>query len=312
MNSYKHDKLLYNILYSQFVYDLYKCDGLPSSREENITKVHKWIKLIGNEVGMKLNPTIALAKKVSKKTYTVVNTVNKLRKQGGRQMNSYLQKEWSIQLSPSEVESPQQTALENELKKATEEKDKLEEEKNTILKQNASLKSQLTHLAEQMQKAQSSGYQPTRGKSKNKSQYSQRWVRKMKQQQRTKCSSSLAWLESEGYTVLKVTVQNNTTGSTEVININPEELFGPQGSLASEKDVDILNMMLYVKDKYNISGTAYHEMAQLCKNMPRHYKLKERISELNKFWNIHPMPDDVVGVQQSFEERLRICLQHLV
>lgn len=223
-------------------------------------------------------------------------------------MNSYLQKDWSIQLSSSEVESPQQTALENELKKATEEKDKLEEEKNTILKQNASLKCQLTHLAEQMQKAQSSGYQPTRGKSKNKSQYSQRWVRKMKQQQRTKCSSSLAWLESEGYTVLKVTVQNNTTGSTEVININPEELFGPQGSLPSEKDVDILNMMLYVKDKYNISGTAYHEMAQLCKNMPRHYKLKERISELNKLWNIHPMPDDVVGVQQSFEERLRICL----
>ena len=124
---------------------------------------------------------------------------------------------------------------------------------------------------------------------------------KQQQQQRTKCSSSLAWLESEGYTVLKVTVQNNTTGSTEVININSEELFGPQGSLASEKDVDILNIMLYVKDKYNISGTAYHEMAQLCKNMPRHYKLKERISELNKLWNIHPMPDDV-GVQQSFEE----------
>ena len=67
LNSYKHNKLLYNILYSQFVYNLYKCDGLPSSREENITKVHKWIKLIGNEVGMKLNPTIALATKVSKK-----------------------------------------------------------------------------------------------------------------------------------------------------------------------------------------------------------------------------------------------------
>ena len=83
-------------------------------------------------------------------------------------MNSYLQIDCNIQLSYSEVESPQQTALENELKKATKENYELEEEKITILKQNASLKCQLTHLAVQMQKAQSSGYQPTRGKSKSK------------------------------------------------------------------------------------------------------------------------------------------------
>ena len=76
-------------------------------------------------------------------------------------------------------------------------------------------------------------------------------MHKVKQQQCIKCSSSLAWLKDEGYTLLKVAVQNNTQGSTEVININPKELFGPQGSLASEKDVDILNMILYVKDRYS-------------------------------------------------------------
>ena len=119
-------------------------------------------------------------------------------------------------------------------------------------------------------------------------------------------------MDSEGYTPLQVTVQNNTTGDTEIININSDELLGPHGSSASEDEVNTLNMMLYIKDKYNVSGAAYHEMAQLCKSMPRHYKLKDRIVELNTLWNIHPMPDGVVGVQQSFEEQLHICLQHLV
>ena len=83
------------------------------------------------------------------------------------------------------------------------------------MKQKATLKCQVTRLAVQMQKAQSSGYRPTRGKSKNKTK---RWLRELKQQQFTKCGSSLVWMESEGYTPLNVTVQNNKTGDTEIIN----------------------------------------------------------------------------------------------
>jgi len=51
---------------------------------------------------------------------------------------------------------------------------------------------------------------------------------------------------------------------------------------ADEEDLDILDMAIYIKDKYNISKNAYHEMAQIFKNMPRYYKIKERIQELNK------------------------------
>ena len=42
-------------------------------------------------------------------------------------------------------------------------------------------------------------------------------------------------------------------------------------------------MLLYVKDRHNVSGDAYHEMAQMCKAMPRHYKLKQRIAKLNMY-----------------------------
>ena len=69
--------------------------------------------------------------------------------------------------------------------------------------------------------------------------------------------------------------------------------------------------MLYIKDRYSISGAAYHEMAKVCKEMPRHYKLKEKISELNLLWDIHPMPNGIIGVQQRLEDRLRERVKYL-
>ena len=129
---------------------------------------------------MELTPTIALMKKVYKITSEIINRVKKLRKQGSRQMKMYLQKEREIQLSLSDIKGPQETVLGTELKKTIEEKGKLEKENKLLVKQKATLKRQVTHLAVQMQMAQSSGYRSTRGRSKNKTQYSQRWLCELK------------------------------------------------------------------------------------------------------------------------------------
>ena len=51
-------------------------------------------------------------------------------------------------------------------------------------------------------------------------------------------------------------------------------------------------------------GNAYHEMAQLFKSMPRHYKLKNRISELNRLLNISL--SGTAGVQQKLKEGLQL------
>ena len=114
-------------------------------------------------------------------------------------------------------------------------------------------------------------------------------------------------------TSVSVTVTNTRTNTLETfsirkdleraLNLNEEEI--------GEQEADI-SMMLYVKDRYNISGSAYHELASLCRQMPRHYRLKERIAELNSKWSIQPTPEGTVGVQQAFEERLRMCLERLV
>ena len=55
-------------------------------------------------------------------------------------------------------------------------------------------------------------------------------------------------------------------------------------------------MIIYVKDRYNASGSAYHEMAKLFREIPRHYKLQKHIAGLNSLWNNNPTPNRVVGM----------------
>ncbi len=137
----------------------------------------------------------------------------------------------------------------------------------------------------------------------------------MKRKRKQNCTDSLSWLDLEGSTATKVELVNNKTGEKEILNLieaNPEDFLGPNEAHVSDKSLDAINMALYVKDRYNVSGGAYHEMAQLFKGMPRHYKLKDRIAELNRLWEIKPTPTGTVGVQQTLESRLGPAIQTLV
>ena len=102
---------------------------------------------------------------------------------------------------------------------------------------------------------------------------------------------------------------NITTGQEESVDLN---FLGTEGSNITDVEMDTINMMRYIKDKYNISGGAYHEMTQNCKSMPRHHKIKDRIGELNKIWDIQPTPYGTCGIQQSIKERFQFCLLNLV
>ena len=90
------------------------------------------------------------------------------------------------------------------------------------------------------------------------------------------------------------------------------DIMGSDAYCATQEDFDLINMMLLIKDKHCISGRGYHEMASVCKEMPRHYKLKRRIKELNSLWNITPAPNGILGVQQSLEDRLFIRVSRLL
>lgn len=99
---------------------------------------------------------------------------------------------------------------------------------------------------------------------------------------------------------MSVSAVNMYTGKTELIGLRNEalaELFRYEDEM-NDNNVDVIDMTLYVKDWYNVSHYAYHELAN-CKEMPRQYRIKQRISELNSHWNIRLTPNDTHGVQQS-------------
>ena len=64
---------------------------------------------------------------------------------------------------------------------------------------------------------------------------------------------------------MKLTLWNEKNKEFETTNLDKEHFLGPETSDVSEEEMDILNMLLYLKDRFNISGSAYHKMAQLCK-----------------------------------------------
>lgn len=123
--------------------------------------------------------------------------------------------------------------------------------------------------------------------------YSKSHQFQLKRQRKNDCVESLKWMEQEGYTPLQIEIKNNRTGKLETFVLQEEDLeamFGPDAGSATDSDLDLISMMLYVKDKYDVSGNAYHKMSRLCKGLPRSYKIKQRISEHNKSWNIFSHP----------------------
>ncbi len=77
------------------------------------------------------------------------------------------------------------------------------------------------------------------------------------------------------------------------------------------EQLQTINMMLFIKDKLNVSGRAYHKLAKVCKSMPRHCKLQQRTREFNVQWNILPTPNGTCGVQQSLAEDLHQQVLHM-
>ena len=139
--------------------------------------------------------------------------------------------------------------------------------------------------------------------------YSQRHERRLKKQRLENCSSALSFLSSEGLTPVKLVVKK--TQEVPPLNVL-DVVLDLDSERIGQTEEELILMMLYVKDKYHVSGQAYHEMASLCKQMPRHYKLKRKITELNSLWKLDPTPEGTCGIQQNLEERLRICLERMV
>ena len=63
-------------------------------------------------------------------------------------------------------------------------------------------------------------------------------------------------------------------------------------------------MWIYIKDRFNISNEAWHELATKTKQMPNNYKIEKKLKELNAKWNLQPTPGQAERVQLSLRESL--------
>ena len=173
---------------------------------------------------------------------------------GGRARRNFFSRSWTLSISDEEIDPSVQ-------------------QENAMLQERVkSLEDQVLASSRLLKYMQ----QNTPVTKRSATHYSKRRERRVKKQHVSECAASLTWLQ-EGMTPVQVVVVNSETSEVQRITLRKdlEQALNLSGEQIRDKDADMISMMLYVKDKYNISGTAYHEMASLCKQMPRHYKLKQ-------------------------------------
>ena len=53
----------------------------------------------------------------------------------------------------------------------------------------------------------------------------------------------------------------------------------------TDKELDDLNMWMYLKDKFNISNEAWREFSVKTNDIPKLSQITKRLNELNESWN---------------------------
>ena len=279
--------------FSKFLYDLTRDDGTNPSR----SVVQQWLKSIGSKIGVVMRWTQRIHG-------ALVNRANFLKRQqrilkGGAPRARFFQNEWKLNVQVGEIVTQVEHTLSAEVRKRAEEIRSLEADK--------------LHLQEKVCSLSTPSPSSSRASKRPLEELSDRQQRRRKQQQVQQCEDALGFLQKEGIVPTKIEFLDMGSGRTEAIELNVDEveaMFGPD-PMMTQDDEDQINMMLFVKDRYDLSQDAYHEMAKICKEMPRHYLLKRRVAELNKLWNIKPTPNGTCGVQQTIEDRLRVQVSHL-
>lgn len=85
---------------------------------------------------------------------------------------------------------------------------------------------------------------------------------------------------------MTITLMNMSTGKEEAISLCNQdliELFG-QSNDVDKDTLDMVNIISRTGTMY-VSDVAYHELAKVCREMPRQYRLREQITNLTSRMN---------------------------
>ena len=259
--------------FSKFLYDLTRHDGHNPSQ----SVLCKWIEALASKLGVSLKSSEHIRTVLIRRANYLKGKVKACT--GSAKRMRYLQQEWELKLCEQDIDFTEMksrvetledevTELQQEISHAAQDIQQLVQERNEhqekeelavtvsrLQKDNQRLKARYRELS-----AVTNYDTPkTRGRSyKPDEAYSESHRRRLKRQRTESCNKSLSWLEDQGFIPVTVTMQNLSTGMEETIHLCDDdlvELFGQSNDMDDET-LDMVSMMLYIKDWYNISDGA--------------------------------------------------------
>ena len=241
-----------------------------------------------------------------------------------RLLNKWKESEWVVSLKPLEVKSSlckERARLSEEVAHLQMEKKKLEagvsavkadaidmEQKVYVLEAElANEKDKVKGLERQVLAERSVNLTSSTSKRKRKS-----WddcSSRQKKRRIEDIKEKIVKMDDDDFEVTEITLRSKANGETKVVKT-------PAGHLQEKENREdastVISLVLYAKDRYGISNTAYHELSMLNPSLPRTNQLCKHTKELNQQWKIDAAPGDKKGVQQSLSSRLTERVKILV
>lgn len=139
-------------------------------------------------------------------------------------------------------------------------------------------------------------------------QYSQRHMARKKASFVAAVKNALSVVGSEHYKVLSVDFEDHR-GRRKKIQFKTPSESGEGQETVSVDDLSLLNTIVLLKDTHMISLRAYHELCKACTDLPKSYKVRQRIAELNSRFSITSTPGQFPGVQQKLSNTLEMRIR---
>ena len=153
---------------------------------------------------------------------------------------------------------------------------KIEQELEDVIRDSENRKEQykqkFKRLAKKAARMQKKG-QRGPNKSKRFTDYTKQHQARLRRGFKEDSHSALSFLGLYNFIATKVEVFNNDTQQYETISLVEEgelQLLETEPKL-TDNNIDDICMWVYLKDKFNISNEAWHELTMKCKNMPTKY-----------------------------------------
>ena len=320
--------------YSYLIYTL-----STERKRQNGQSYDSWLTLVVNDIllkagiaGIKLsNRLLALFRK---KISCLQSAYKRANKAGGRQaaklVNTWRESTYTIRVHYHETEIGElkkanetlrgekrnlETALEAELSKRMKVEEDLEVLKKINNKNKIAYKGKFKQLVKKI--ARLSTTKKSRGPAKNKTfdSYTKQHQTRVKRQLKEQCETALSFLGQYQFAPSRIEMQNMETRKVESFCFSEDDT-GPlladglDEKAVDEQQISDLNMWLYLKDKFQISNEAWHELAMKSGETPNLYKILKHMRTMNSKWDLKPTPGKAEGVQISFCDSLIENVKH--